>query len=165
MAVLAARERDAAVLAERDRRQPYVHADVRAIADRLAVVVTNSGPTVAMRVAVYFDPPIVRVRPGAYEIVHRLPVGMVPPGAPRVFPLAAAGRYFADPVAPRRFHVTVCGRGPDGPIPAVSYPVDAMALRQTVLERRHGEPEVGSTWPAFDTGIDGFGSEQRRGLV
>lgn len=142
-----------------------MHADVRAVADRLAVVVANTGPTVAVNVAVYFDPPIVRVRPGAYEIVHRLPVGMVPPGAPRVFPLAGVGRYFADPVAPRRFEVTVCGRGPDGPMPAVSYPVDAMALRQTVLESRQNMPTLESTWPAFDVGRGNFGSDDGRGLV
>jgi hypothetical protein len=99
-------------------RQPYVHADIHVIAGRaptIAVVARNDGPTVATKVAFYFEPPVVRKGPYGAEIVHRLPVGTMPPGGPERFHVLGDMRWMAvQPGAPRRTTVTVAGAGPEG---------------------------------------------------
>lgn len=126
-------------------RQPYVHADVQVLAGNapiVAVVARNDGPTVATRVAFYFEPPVVRRSPDGAQTVHRLPVGTLPPGGPARLHVLGDMRWMAvQPGAPRRTNVTVAGAGPEGPFTYGPWRFDLQGAVREASKRGSVTPE------------------------
>jgi hypothetical protein len=113
-----------------DAAQPYVWADIRIDEGQgvlLALVVGNSGPTVATNVKVTIDPPFPHIKElqRAAAAQERLAQGLksLPPGRTLHFWLGQ-GFNLLDGAGPKVHRITITADGPFGTVPAVTYDLD-----------------------------------------
>jgi hypothetical protein len=113
-----------------DAAQPYVWADVRiddAQGVMLALVVGNSGPTIATNVKISIDPPFPHIPElaRAAEAQERLARGLrsLPPGRVLHYWLGQ-GYSLLEGDEPKVHRITITADGPFGAVPALTYDLD-----------------------------------------
>jgi hypothetical protein len=115
---------------------PYVWADVRLDQEEsgvmLALIVGNSGPTVATNVKVLISPSLPNIEQlgGAVEAQRRLAEGIpsLPPGRTLYWDLGPAFTLLANDGS-QVHEISITAGGPDGPIPLLSYRLDLADYR------------------------------------
>ncbi|WP_232547482.1 hypothetical protein [Propioniciclava soli] len=142
---LAGRQLEAGVSATEQALQPYLWADLRPRADGILLVlhIGNSGPTVATRVRVRFDPPLAelaeedrRDRMKMTEEALSNGLASLTPGRTMEWTLGPAGVLVpADKPAPS-VRVTIDADGPYGALPTLVYVID---LEQVKYSSGRGE--------------------------
>jgi hypothetical protein len=147
----AVRQTDLQEQIHRDASQPYVWADFRLDATQgslLHLVVRNEGPTVAEDVRIVFDPPLqgVGVIRDLGTVHAQLAEGLLsmPPGREMRWNFAMGHKLFGEEgaEAPRRYTVTITGRGPYGEIPTLTYPLDLNEMHGMADPRRGSLDQV-----------------------
>lgn len=103
----------------------------------LRLVVGNSGPTVATRVTVTFDPPLTDIEmpsDGIHlgEAVLRHGLASLPPGRQVAWSGGFTGTFFTENAeSPLSWEVTINADGPFGPLEPLTYTIDLKGLEQS----------------------------------
>ena len=124
----------------RSSAEPALWADLRAderYGQLLRLVVGNSGPTVATRVTVTFDPPLTDTEmpsDGIHlgEAVLRHGLASLPPGRQVAWSGGFTGTFFTENAeSPLSWEVTINADGPFGPLEPLTYTIDLKGLEQS----------------------------------
>jgi hypothetical protein len=131
----------------REQNEPYVVVDLAADqpgTGLLALIIHNSGPTMARDVRIRFTPELESSLP---QLTSRLqnalsrPISMLPPGRRLVYPFDTHQRWEAGNL-PMEFDVTVDATGPVGPVEQLTYKIDLRVLAESLVgERPHKHME------------------------
>ncbi|WP_329501522.1 hypothetical protein [Kitasatospora herbaricolor] len=127
----------------REQNEPYVVVDLAADqpgTGLVALIVHNSGPTMARDVRIRFTPELESSLPQLTPRVRNAlsrPISMLPPGRRLVYPFDNHHRWEAGNL-PMEFDVTVDATGPAGPVEQLTYKIDLQVLTESLVgERPH----------------------------
>ncbi|MFD0353627.1 hypothetical protein ACFVHW_07740 [Streptomyces sp. NPDC127110] len=127
----------------REQNEPYVVVDIAAIepgSGLLALIIQNSGPTVARDVRIQFTPElessVPQLTPRLQSALSRT-ISVLPPGRRLVYAFDTHERWRAGNL-PMEFDVTVDSTGPAGPVEQLTYKIDLEVLAESLVgERTH----------------------------
>ncbi|MCX5215578.1 hypothetical protein OG689_41225 [Kitasatospora sp. NBC_00240] len=127
----------------REQNEPYVVVDLAVDqpgTGLVALIVHNSGPTMARDVRIRFTPELESSLPQLTPRVRNAlsrPISMLPPGRRLVYPFDTHQRWDAGNL-PMEFDVTVDATGPAGPVEQLTYRIDLQVLAEALVgERPH----------------------------